>query len=293
MKNKFVLSVIIFIIVFSTITVSADDTVTNVDGKTIGFQLEESLPQNNSVDVALDIEIKLLFNKNVVNMSIKENNAKCIKLLNSNGEIVSSELFFPDDQIEPERKREIIIKPSKPLNENETYKVEISSDMQAKNGTILGVPAFVSFTTVKPLIQENSQVEVSQDVDKTVKDSENVVNAVTNNDTSTKNENQNNNENNNENNSGEIPTDNSNEDSLNPSEIDSKDEVKEVKDEEKEVEELENKSSITQDVEPEEENEKEKTDSNNVMTNKRYAIAAILILMAIIGAFVFKRMKKR
>lgn len=278
MKNKFALSIIIFIIVFSTFTAFAEDTVIKEDGKTIGFQLEESTPQNNSVDVALDIEIMLLFNKNVVNMTVKENNAKCIVLKNSNGEIVSSELIFPDDQIEPERKREIIIKPNEPLNENETYKVEISSNMQAKNGSLLGETTYVLFTTIKTLPKENLVEEVVQAEDQIIKEKSEIEStAVVNEDVTINNEDQVKNESKSE----TVLSESSNDSSLNVNDIDSHD---------GDNVDAEEKASFNQ--EDDQANNGDIKNTNNELSNKNILLAAILIVTAIFGIFIFIKMKK-
>lgn len=152
--NKFLSVVLILLISLNVFTAYADSSVP--------FQLVESTPENSAVDIELNVEIKLLFNKNVVNFSVKDNNANCIKLYDEGGQAVSAELIFPDDQVEPEKKREIYIKPTE-LNENTKYTIEISKDMLAKNGSTLGETVFVSFTTlsvnseepeVKPITEE-------------------------------------------------------------------------------------------------------------------------------------------
>lgn len=146
MKIKF-LSLFMALVLASTVNACAE-TLSSVDGKKIEFCLEDSLPQNSAADVELDSNIKLLFNKNVVNMTVKENNSKCIKLKDEDGQVVPSELIFPDDQVEPDKKREIYIDPAEDLKENTTYTVEISPDMLAKNGSTLGEAVYISFTTI-------------------------------------------------------------------------------------------------------------------------------------------------
>ncbi len=164
MKNKILLSIVILFIFISVNPIYGETAETQEqDGKSIAFQLVESSPVNLSKDVKLNTEIKLLFNKNVVNMTVKENNSKCIKLLDENNNIVASELIFPDDQIEPDRKREIIIKPVNILNENTSYKIEISSNFQAKNGSLLGNTVLITFITLKNEKIEESINELPKD----------------------------------------------------------------------------------------------------------------------------------
>jgi hypothetical protein len=157
MKIK-LLSLLLAAVIAANVTVYAE-TINTDDGKKIEFCLEDSLPQNLAVDFEPDSIIKLVFNKNVVNFSVKENNLKCISLKNDDGQVVPSELIFPDDQVEPDKKREIYIDPVENLNENTTYTVEISSDMLAKNGSTLGEAVYVSFTTLASKTQEVSETK--------------------------------------------------------------------------------------------------------------------------------------
>jgi hypothetical protein len=157
MKIKF-LSILLAAVIAANVTAYAE-TINTEDGKKIEFCLEDSLPQNLAVDVDTDSNIKLIFNKNVVNFSVKENNLKCISLKNEDGQVVPSELIFPDDQIEPDKKREIYIDPVENLNEKTTYTVEISSDMLAKNGSTLGETVYVSFTTLSSKTQEVAETK--------------------------------------------------------------------------------------------------------------------------------------
>lgn len=161
MKNKLLLSLLILFIFISVVPTYGETAETQEqDGKSIAFQLVESTPTNLSKDVKLNTEIKLLFNKNVVNMTVKENNSKCIKLLDANNNVVAAELILLDDQIEPDRKREIIIKPINLLNENTTYKIEISSNLQAKNGSLLGNTVEIIFSTLQNEKTEDSIKEL-------------------------------------------------------------------------------------------------------------------------------------
>lgn len=148
MKNKILTTFIILILFILQVPAYGDTSNQESDGKSIAFGLEQSMPSDSSKSVPLDAEIKLLFNKNVVNMSVKENNSNCIKLLDANNNIVPSELIFADDQIEPEKKREIILRPINNLAESTAYKVVISENMMAKNGSTLGSPLTILFTTL-------------------------------------------------------------------------------------------------------------------------------------------------
>ncbi|MEL7647545.1 MAG: Ig-like domain-containing protein [Sedimentibacter sp.] len=146
MKIKMLSLILAVLIAASSYPLYASES-DSVDGKSVDFQLVGSNPADSSKDVPADVTITLLFNKNVVNFSVKDNNLNCIFLKDSNNQIVEANLIFPDDQVEPDKKREIYIDPLSDLKENTTYTVEISADMLAKNGSTLGEPSYVSFTT--------------------------------------------------------------------------------------------------------------------------------------------------
>ncbi len=171
MKIK-LLPLLMAVVMASIVTANAE-TISTDEGKKTEFCLEDSIPQNLAVDVEPDSTIKLIFNKNVVNFSVKENNLKCISLKNEEGQVIPSELIFPDDQIEPDKKREIYIDPVEDLKENTTYTVEISPDMLAKNGSTLGETVSVSFTTISSVALE---VPETKNTEQPVKETEEVSN---------------------------------------------------------------------------------------------------------------------
>lgn len=168
MKNKILLTFLIYILFTVHVPAYGETSSQEQDGKSIAFVLEQSIPADSSKNVSLDTEIILLFNKNVVNMSVKENNYNCIKLLDANNNIIPCELIFADDQIEPDKKREIIVRPTSILKENTFYKIEISENMTAKNGSTLGSPVTISFTTLKSsstsTASESEKTEITNSV---------------------------------------------------------------------------------------------------------------------------------
>jgi hypothetical protein len=112
-----------------------------------GLNLVSSFPQNNDKDVTLPVEIKLEFSKNVVNMSVKENNLKCFSLSNSEGKSVPIEVQMPDDQMEPDRKREIIVVPKEELDQGSSYTLKINAALISKSGVNLGKDIEITFLT--------------------------------------------------------------------------------------------------------------------------------------------------
>lgn len=117
-------------------------------GKNEPLALLSSSPANGQTDVTLNAQIVMGFSKNVINMTVRDNNMKCFALYNEKGEAVPIKVLMADDQIEPEKKREVIIAPEENLKEGTRYQVKISASLQSKSGVTLKNDVFINFTTV-------------------------------------------------------------------------------------------------------------------------------------------------
>jgi len=153
MKNKAAICILLIctIILGGSIQVLGLAVMDN-GGNNGALELVESTPADGSKAVEPDVQIRLLFNKNVVNMAVKDNNSKCFRVLDESNLHIPIDVIFADDQIEPDKKREILLKTREPLKENMTYKVEILPELQAKNGNILGKTVYITFSTLAPEI---------------------------------------------------------------------------------------------------------------------------------------------
>lgn len=116
-------------------------------GQGVPLQLAASSPSNGQSGVAVTAEIKLTFNKNVINMTVKENNQKCFSLTSADGKNIPIQVIMADDQINPELKREVGIKPLQVLESGTTYTLNIDGKMQGKSGAVLGSDVKIAFTT--------------------------------------------------------------------------------------------------------------------------------------------------
>lgn len=116
-------------------------------GQGVPLGLASSTPTDGQTGVALQPEIKLTFNKNVINLAIRDANKNCFVLVSSAGSKVPIEVIMADDQIYPEEKRNVSLKPLQSLKPAATYFVKISPQLQAKNGTSLGHEVTVKFVT--------------------------------------------------------------------------------------------------------------------------------------------------
>ena len=111
------------------------------------LSLANSSVPDGSTGVPVDVTIALTFSKNVVNMSVKDNNKTCFNLNNNEGGIVSISVLMGDDQVDPTIKRIINIKPQADLASDTTYKLTISGNLTSKSGAQLGENVVLSFTT--------------------------------------------------------------------------------------------------------------------------------------------------
>lgn len=152
MKRAQILAMItltVFLGLFSALPALAGDG--NGSGGGGGQQnpltLVSSDPVDGQKDVKLPMEIKLTFNKNVVNMTVKDINQKCFTLNSSEGIVVPVEVIMADDQVDPEKNKDILLKPLQDLKLGTTYSIKIAPTLQAKNGTSLGKETLVRFTT--------------------------------------------------------------------------------------------------------------------------------------------------
>lgn len=113
----------------------------------------------NSSNVITKPTIKLVFTKNVVNLTVWDINDKAITLADSKGNSIAVTVTRIPDQgtnSNPNEKRNIFIKPVKLLTSGEKYTLTVDSSLTANNMTKLGHDETVTFTakadTVKPVI---------------------------------------------------------------------------------------------------------------------------------------------
>ena len=118
-------------------------------GKNVPLDLVASSPADGQKDVPLTGTIKLSFNKNVIYLLIRDANKSCISLIAPDGSKVPIEVIMADDQTPEgfEQRRDISVRPLQGLQPGTAYAVEISPQLQAKNGTSLGHEDTVRFVT--------------------------------------------------------------------------------------------------------------------------------------------------
>ncbi len=117
------------------------------------ISLEDGTNVQNATDIPLMPKLNLKFNKNVVNMVYWDNNRNCFTLTDENDKIVPIEVTKIDDTVDSTMKRDIFVKPVKPLSPGTQYYLRISPNIRAKNGvstlggTTDGKGVVISFKT--------------------------------------------------------------------------------------------------------------------------------------------------
>ncbi|MCL2167324.1 MAG: hypothetical protein FWH49_08585, partial [Clostridiales bacterium] len=88
------------------------------------------------VDGQMEAEgmITLTFSNNVINESVRENNRQSISLYDDRQNEIPIEVIMADEQIQPDAKRDIAVKPVVSLTPGASYTLVVSQTMQAKNG---------------------------------------------------------------------------------------------------------------------------------------------------------------
>lgn len=151
-KSSVLVVAILITILFMTLPVLAGEGDGTGGGQNIPLGLASSTPADGQTGVALQPEIKLTFNKNVINLAIRDANKNCFALVTLTGSNVPIEVIMADDQIYPEEKRNVSLKPLQALKPATTYIVKISPQLQAKNGTSLGHEVTVKFVTAGTVV---------------------------------------------------------------------------------------------------------------------------------------------
>jgi LysM repeat protein len=117
-----------------------------------------------TTSVSVKPTIKVVFDKNIVNDAVWENNKKCVSLQDSSGINVATNVFRVSDAVNFNERQNIFMTPMKDLNPGAHYKIIIRPDLRAKNGysnlgmTTSNQPVIVNFT-VKVAPTQNKSID--------------------------------------------------------------------------------------------------------------------------------------
>ncbi len=111
------------------------------------FNFEKSSPKESSKGVPVDnSSVKLYFDKKIYNPDNAEKNSKCFKLTDEKGKKVPLKILYS----EKEDGMVLVLVDGKRLKEKTKYKLEVSGDLKAENGDVLGKDLVIHYETVDP-----------------------------------------------------------------------------------------------------------------------------------------------
>ncbi len=88
--------------------------------------------------------VYVVFEKNISNMEVKDNNMKAFNVVDANGQAVDFEVSMWDDQVDRDM-RETVAIACTGLAADETYTIEVSKDVTSKSGNSLESDMIVEF----------------------------------------------------------------------------------------------------------------------------------------------------
>lgn len=109
--------------------------------------LDTSSVEDGAKDVSVMPEIELTFTNNVVNMKVKDDNMTMIEMKDSSDNSVAIIVEMADDQIQPDLKRIVNVKPESELKAGETYTLIIKKGFKSKTGSEIANDISIGFTT--------------------------------------------------------------------------------------------------------------------------------------------------
>nr|WP_236614553.1 Ig-like domain-containing protein [Sporomusa ovata] len=105
--------------------------------KPLGFvsiSLEGGGEVSNAVNVPTQPKFNIVFDKNVVNSTIWDNNRQCFGLISADNKNIPVVVSKIDDTVDFNHRQNIYVQPVNPLSPGTSYTLTISPDLQAKNG---------------------------------------------------------------------------------------------------------------------------------------------------------------
>ncbi|MDD2219170.1 MAG: LPXTG cell wall anchor domain-containing protein [Desulfoplanes sp.] len=117
--------------------------------------MESSSIENGKTGVATDVQIKLVFSKNVTHDSVRLGNETAITIVDQNDQAVDIDVILADSSIR-EQRNDVLVKAVGGFAEGTTYTLTVDTTMESKSGVTLEKPVKITFTTV-----ENEDAEVT------------------------------------------------------------------------------------------------------------------------------------
>lgn len=139
-KTRLITAVILslFLILLSAPAAFAENSDDSMAGqKPLNF-VSATLVDGGSIvdatDVPVQPKLKLVFDKNIVNSAVWDNNKGCFSLVSENNQTVAINVTKIDDTVDTNEKQNVYIETVNALDPGTTYYLKVSPALQAKNG---------------------------------------------------------------------------------------------------------------------------------------------------------------
>ncbi len=149
-RKCFFIVALLLVIFLAAPVLAADGDGTGGGDEPLTLESSSIADGTAGVDIATD-RITLTFSKNVVNMTVKDNNAACFAIT-ADGAAVPFTVEMADDQLYRELRRDIVLRFSAELRPAAAYSVTVSPNLMSKSGVYLGEEVTVKFTTAGNII---------------------------------------------------------------------------------------------------------------------------------------------
>ena len=121
-------------------------------GGKIGLSIESSMPADGETGVALMTEIRCAFTHNVIAGKLAEKNLALLSLETADGTKVETDVWVGDEQVDPELRTQLFMKPKADLEPGKTYTVRVAAGLEAKNGMVTKEDETFTFTTAEKVV---------------------------------------------------------------------------------------------------------------------------------------------
>lgn len=186
-KHAFLMLFVYVLMLFSYAVAFAQSEDADAGNKPLNFlsaTYNAGTSLQDAIEVPLNPQFIMEFDKNVVNDSVWNTNVSCFSLQSESNEIVPINVTRVDDKVDFNQRQKVFIQPTQALKAGTTYYLKASPNLRAKNGnstlsgTTLGQGVTITFKTA-------GQAAVNQDTSSTTTTSGTTSSASTSTSTST------------------------------------------------------------------------------------------------------------
>lgn len=143
MKKILITLLMVITVLLTTATAFAGNGDGTGGGKSEGLYVKSASIEDGGV-LASGEAITLVFSKNVVNKKVVENNMPLFQVLDSDQAEVAIEVIMADDQVEPDKKNDVVIQFPQGLADG-TYTLTAKGGITSKSGDVMEADHVLTF----------------------------------------------------------------------------------------------------------------------------------------------------